>query len=71
MLPEKTKAAETEVKETTLPEACMVCGGDLALKVSPGRGASSYCKSCHWFGKPEVTATATGLKVTYKPGGFA
>lgn len=69
MVPAKT-IDSSESAETTLPSACLVCGGDLALKVS-GRRAVSYCKSCHWVGKPEVTVTFNGLKVFYKPGGLA
>ena len=48
----------------------MLCGGDLELKVT-GKVARSYCKSCHWVGRPEVTATFNGLKVTYIPMGQA
>ena len=69
MVPEKT--TQVDVAETTLPGACMVCGGDLHLKVSSGRVAVSFCQSCHWLGKPEVTATFNGLKVFYKPSGAA
>ena len=69
MLP--AEIAERDTAETTLPSACMVCGGDIELKVTARRSAVSYCKSCHWLGRPEVSVTFNGLRVFYKPGGLA
>jgi hypothetical protein len=68
MRPEPTSRSDSA--ETTLPSACMLCGGVLELKVT-GTTARTYCKACHWVGQPEVTSTFNGLKVTYKPVGKA
>lgn len=68
MGPETTK--QPDFAETTLPNACAVCGGDLELKVTQNL-ARTYCKHCHWVGSPEVTVTFNGLKVQYKPLGQA
>jgi hypothetical protein len=64
------KVEQPETAETTLPGACVLCGGDVELKVTRSV-ARSYCKTCHWVGKPEVTVTHGGLKVAYKPLGQA
>lgn len=44
----------------------MVCSGDLELKVT-GSIATSYCRTCHWVARPEVSLTWEGLKVQFKP----
>ena len=48
--------------EFTLPLACVACGGDLAVRVTPGR-AFAYCSKCHWLSKPHVEIVAEGLRV--------
>ena len=39
--------------ETTIPDACAVCGGDVHLRVHDGR-ATGYCVSCRWISHPKL-----------------
>lgn len=68
MNPEPTP--ETTSREATLPSACMLCGGDLQIKVT-GHEAYSYCRACHWLDRPEVTVTFNGLQISFKHSGSA
>lgn len=56
--------------DTTLPNACLVCGHDVQLRVTHGK-AKSYCASCHWVGSPVVTVGHSGLRVSYRSAGSA
>jgi hypothetical protein len=56
--------------ETTLPNACLVCGQDVQLRVTHGK-AKSYCAHCHWVGSPVVTVGHNGLRVQYRSSGDA
>lgn len=72
MLPDAAaQKTDPESAETTLPNACVLCGGDLEIKVTSGRIARSYCRTCHWVGRPDVSVTFEGLRVAYKPVGQA
>ncbi len=61
----------TEVHATsrdyTIPEGCPVCAADLPVRVSAA-GPSGVCKHCGWFGRPLITVTHQGLRVTYDHG---
>jgi hypothetical protein len=52
--------------ETTIPEGCAVCGGDLHLRVTSGK-AISYCAICHWIARPTLQVLHQGLKVAFTP----
>jgi hypothetical protein len=56
-------AAHTD-REYTLPEGCLACGADLHVRVT-ATGPAGVCKHCGWFGRPKITVTFEGLKVTY------
>lgn len=43
----------------------MVCGADLPVRVSAD-GPHGVCKACGWFGRPRLTVTHRGLRVTYE-----
>ncbi|MDY7226119.1 hypothetical protein [Hyalangium rubrum] len=59
----------TEVHEPTrdytIPEGCLACGADLSVRVSAA-GPAGVCKACGWMGRPLVTVTHRGLRVTYQ-----
>ncbi len=63
--------AEVQGTEFTLPEGCLVCSGDLQIRVTPGAGAQGICLSCRSFSKPRVSMTHRGLKVLYAASGEA
>ncbi len=50
--------------EMTLRSACLFCGGDLQLRVSPGV-ARTYCPTCHVILKPKVAWTGEGFSVDH------
>ena len=68
MIPEPS--SERASREATLPRACMLCGGDLHIKVT-GEEAYSYCPTCRWLARPEVTVTFDGVKISFKHSGSA
>lgn len=50
--------------EFTLPEGCLLCGGEVSVRATPS-GASSYCAHCHWLTKPRVRVKDNGLEISY------
>jgi len=46
----------------TVPTGCITCGGELAVRISPGR-AFAYCGKCHWLSRPVVEAVPDGFRV--------
>jgi hypothetical protein len=50
--------------EFTLPEGCLMCGGAVSIRATPG-GAASYCAQCHWLSRPRVRVKENGLEISY------
>jgi len=48
--------------DLTLPTGCVACGGDLAVRVTPGK-AFAYCEKCHWISRPHVEVYPQGLRL--------
>ncbi|MDQ3263314.1 MAG: hypothetical protein M3Y59_06605 [Myxococcota bacterium] len=59
-----TSQAQMERNVYTVPEGCPVCAADLPVKVTTA-GPNAVCRHCGWFGKPTLTVTHQGLKLTY------
>ncbi len=59
-----------KVTDFTIPEGCMLCGGDLPVRVTAA-GAQSVCKRCGWFARPKLTVTHDGFQVSYAAEGTA
>ena len=57
--------APVPTRDYTLPEGCPSCGADLPVRVSAA-GANGVCKHCGWFGRPLLTVTHQGLRVSYQ-----
>ena len=55
-----------EEREFTIPEGCPVCAADLPVRVTAS-GAMSACRHCRWIGRPTLTVTHQGLKVSVAP----
>lgn len=53
-------------RDYTIPEGCPVCSADLPVRVSAS-GPHAVCKHCGWLGRPLVTVTHRGLRVTVQP----
>ncbi|MCY1045329.1 hypothetical protein OV208_28695 [Corallococcus sp. bb12-1] len=60
----------TETREYTLPEGCPVCEADLPVRVT-ARGPNAVCTHCGWMGRPLITVTHQGLRVSYDDGARA
>jgi len=52
-------------RDYTLPEGCPSCGADLPVRVSAA-GTHGVCKHCGWFGRPLLTVTHQGLRISYE-----
>ncbi|RJS27591.1 hypothetical protein DRW03_03455 [Corallococcus sp. H22C18031201] len=52
-------------RDYTIPEGCPSCSADLAVRVSVA-GPSGVCKHCGWLGRPVITVTHQGLRVSYE-----
>jgi hypothetical protein len=50
--------------EFTLPEGCLLCGGEVTIRATPA-GAHSYCPQCHWLSKPRMTVKGNGVELSY------
>lgn len=59
-------APRSETQDYTLPEGCPVCGADLPVRVSAA-GPRGACPTCHWMGRPLLTVTHGGLRVSVEP----
>jgi hypothetical protein len=56
--------------EFSLPGGCILCGGDLDVRVTAS-GARSVCKSCRWISRPHMRRGEDGVEVIHPAGGLA
>ncbi|CAM4137724.1 hypothetical protein HRD49_42155 [Corallococcus exiguus] len=54
----------SQTREYTLPEGCPVCESDLPVRVT-ATGPNAVCTHCGWMGRPFITVTYDGLRVSY------
>jgi hypothetical protein len=59
--------ATTDARDFSLEGGCILCGGDLAVRVSPGR-ARTVCKSCRWISRPHMSREEDGVHVVHPAG---
>ncbi len=59
-----------QATELVLAGACMVCNGDLTVKITPA-GAASVSPHCRWIARPELSMEKSGLEMRYHPAGLA
>ena len=52
-------------RDYMIPEGCPVCAADLPVRIS-ATGPSGVCKHCGWLGRPVITVTHRGLRVTFE-----
>jgi hypothetical protein len=52
-------------RDYTLPEGCPSCSADLPVRVTAA-GSHGVCKHCGWLGRPLITVTHRGLRVSYE-----
>jgi hypothetical protein len=68
MRAEHTHHAET--KDFSLEGGCILCGGDLQVRVTPS-GARTVCVSCRWISRPHMHREGDGVHVVHPAGGMA
>ena len=54
-------------RDFSLEGGCILCGGDLAVRLSPGR-ARTVCVSCRWISRPHMKRVADGVHVVHPAG---
>lgn len=57
--------------EFVLPQGCMLCGGAVNIRKTPGGGAHSYCSHCHWLSRPRLRMHKDGLELSFATNAFA
>ncbi len=60
-----TETADT--RDFSLEGGCILCGGDLVVRVSPGR-ARTVCKACRWISRPHMRREEDGVHVVHPAG---
>jgi len=56
--------------EIELPDACAVCDGTIAARITP-HGARGVCLACHLVSTLAISPTGDGVRVLHLPGGIA
>jgi len=59
-----TESLGERIADFTLPEGCLLCGGELAVRATPS-GAHTYCGHCHWISHPHMRMSRHGLELAY------
>ncbi len=59
-----------EFREIELPGGCILCGGDLAVRITAG-GAASFCTRCRWISRPHMHREDDGVHVIHPAAGQA
>ena len=58
---------EHETRDFSLDGGCLLCGGDLQVRVGPS-GAGTFCVRCRWISHPHMTRTEGGIQVVHPAG---
>lgn len=55
-----------KAQETTVPSSCVVCKGDVHLKVTDGQ-ALAFCPTCHYVARPLLDVLHDRLRLRLAP----
>jgi hypothetical protein len=58
---------DAETKDFSLEAGCILCGGDLQVRVTPG-GARTVCVVCRWISHPHMRREDDGVHVVHPAG---
>jgi hypothetical protein len=61
---------EPTPRDLELPQACVLCGGALAVRVGPA-GAWSCCRRCRWISRVHLAEEDGRVALAHPPGGVA
>ncbi|HTN52929.1 MAG TPA: hypothetical protein VML50_11040 [Anaeromyxobacter sp.] len=70
MKPDSESVARIPPHDFVLPGGCLLCGGDLDVRMTAG-GAASYCKACRWMSRPHLRREDGQVQVIHPAGGVA
>jgi hypothetical protein len=59
--------ATTETRDFQIPGGCILCGGDLEVRMGP-TGARSFCAACRWLSRPHMRRGEEGVEVIHPAG---
>lgn len=63
---DSTETVDTP-RDFSLEGACLLCGGDLQVRVGPG-GARTFCAVCRWISHPHMRKGDGGIQVIHPAG---
>ncbi len=66
-----TAETATETRDLSLSEGCILCGGDLDVRITPSGAAASVCVSCRWISRPHMKREDGAVHVIHPAGGLA
>jgi hypothetical protein len=61
------RARQPDSRDFSLAEGCILCGGELRVRVTPG-GARSVCIACRWISRPHMRREGDGIHVLHPAG---
>jgi hypothetical protein len=60
----------TDPRDLSLPNGCILCGGELSIRVTGG-SARSVCQRCRWISRPHMHREDDGIHVVHPAAGLA
>jgi len=61
--PDKARA-EREFEDVSLPGGCILCAGDLALRITAS-GAQTVCTACRWISRASVRREGKNVHIVH------
>ena len=61
------RGTELETRDFSLEGGCILCGGDLEVRVGPS-GARTFCTACRWISRPHMRKGEDGVHVIHPAG---
>jgi hypothetical protein len=66
----ETTYEDADTRDISLPGGCILCGGDLDVRLAEGT-AASVCMKCHWISRPHMKREDGAVHVIHPAGLFA
>ena len=67
---QSTEDRGERVADFTLPEGCVLCGGEVNIRATPA-GAHSYCPHCRHLSRPQLRMKKDSLELIYATAALA
>jgi hypothetical protein len=69
MKPVQEETTTPTPRDFSLAGGCLLCGGDLQVRVGPGR-AATFCPACRWISHPHMKRGEEGSVQVIHPAGL-